>query len=703
MQPESIDQNKTKREHSYQGFDIKFKDLLVWVPDKKKSKEKTHKAVILKGVSSDMKSGTMTAIIGPSGAGKTTLLNFLSGRQESSQQFETYCKYYINDTEVSSLNEFKNIIGYVLQDDIMDTRLSPRQLFEFYGQLRGIRDFKSKANEIINDLNLVKCADTVVGDTFSRGISGGEKKRTSIGIELVSDPNLLFLDEPTTGLDSSTALDIIKTIADLRDKGITIITTIHQPSEEIMKLFDKILVVGNGNILYDDSPQKISEMLNRLNFLPPKFDSVIEYFMKIIDKDDIRIEMVEQKGDADELEVDQIYSNRIDKFINEAKHKALVHPAFKELEVKPKSIDSLRSLAESKNKMLDQLSQMKIFLQMYISLFFKDFFGIVIKSILFWFTFIILLVLFIKKAKIDTNPRDAIQDTSGFYFMFLINLVFGGATVTSTLFIPQKLIYMKDRQSRLYSKFAFFISNNLYVVPFYLVNVTIAIVIYFYAFELNNNFPGNLAWIWAMYMFIGWMGGAAIGMFISMIVNSVEDTGPFLPLVVLPQVVIAGFFANIKTIGWPLFLFSYITPVKFAYQGLLLVEFSNSADYLKNCVIKIACPNDQSKICFSLLPPEKAQVCDPRLIFDFYETDIWLNFVVGVAIVVGWQIMAYLLFIFRFREKSTNYGFDQSIYDTYCREVKMPEPDKIEIGNNQNQDQEVVDVKEQVDIPIPMN
>lgn len=71
------------------------------------------------------------------------------------------------------------------------------------------------AEEIIEILGLHKCADTMVGDSFNRGISGGEKKRVSIGIELVSDPNLLFLDEPTTGLDSSTALDIIKELHNL--------------------------------------------------------------------------------------------------------------------------------------------------------------------------------------------------------------------------------------------------------------------------------------------------------------------------------------------------------------------------------------------------------------------------------------------------------------------------------------------------------
>ena len=92
----------------------------------------------------------------------------------------------------------------------MDTRYTPRLILEYYASLRGISDPQLKAEEIIACLNLERAADTVIGDNIKiRGISGGEKKRVNIGIELVSNPNLLFLDEPTTGLDSSTAFEVI--------------------------------------------------------------------------------------------------------------------------------------------------------------------------------------------------------------------------------------------------------------------------------------------------------------------------------------------------------------------------------------------------------------------------------------------------------------------------------------------------------------
>lgn len=82
-----------------------------------------------------------------------------------------------------------------------------------------------------------------MGDEFIRGISGGQKKRVNIGIELIQNPNLLFLDEPTTGLDSTTALNIMQTIEKLKRRGITIICTLHSPSTKIMELFDKVIIL----------------------------------------------------------------------------------------------------------------------------------------------------------------------------------------------------------------------------------------------------------------------------------------------------------------------------------------------------------------------------------------------------------------------------------------------------------------------------
>lgn len=102
----------------------------------------------------------------------------------------------------------------------------------------------------MNELNLTHAADTLIGSVLSKTISGGERKRTAIGVELVTDPALILLDEPTSGLDSFKALSIVKLLKQLAGKGKTVISTIHQPSSEAFALFDRLILMCDGFVVY---------------------------------------------------------------------------------------------------------------------------------------------------------------------------------------------------------------------------------------------------------------------------------------------------------------------------------------------------------------------------------------------------------------------------------------------------------------------
>ena len=104
---------------------------------------------------------------------------------------------------------------------------------------------------MIHLMHLEKCADTMMGSpTEKGGVSGGERKRTSIGMELITNPAVLFLDEPTTGLDTYTAFSIMDTLHSLAAAGRTVVTTIHQPSSDMFHLFDDLLILAEGQIVY---------------------------------------------------------------------------------------------------------------------------------------------------------------------------------------------------------------------------------------------------------------------------------------------------------------------------------------------------------------------------------------------------------------------------------------------------------------------
>lgn len=201
----------------------------------------------------------------------------------------------------------------------MDTRYTPREIFEYYAKLRGLENPSQTSQDIIDYLNLERAADTIIGDNVKvRGISGGEKKRVNVGIELVSSPNLLFLDEPTTGLDSTTAFEVLHHIQNLKRSGITVITTIHSPSAEILEMFDNLIILCDGFLVFEGKPKYIRQRIKNLNFEINEEIPSLEQFLQLIDRDHMKIEY--EQNDLDLGENDAIlneqYALRIEKIIN---------------------------------------------------------------------------------------------------------------------------------------------------------------------------------------------------------------------------------------------------------------------------------------------------------------------------------------------------------------------------------------------------
>ncbi|KAB2098058.1 hypothetical protein ES319_A01G212000v1 [Gossypium barbadense] len=210
---------------------------------------------ILNGITGAVNPGEVLALMGPSGSGKTTLLNLLGGRliQSTVGGSITY-----NDQPYSKF--LKSRIGFVTQDDVLFPHLTVEETLMYAARLRLpkvlTRQQKEKrAVDVIYELGLesnmiCRCQDTMIGGSFVRGVSGGERKRVCIGNEIIINPSLLFLDEPTSGLDSTTALRTIQTLQDIAEVGKTVITTIHQPSSRLFHKFDKLILLGKGSLLY---------------------------------------------------------------------------------------------------------------------------------------------------------------------------------------------------------------------------------------------------------------------------------------------------------------------------------------------------------------------------------------------------------------------------------------------------------------------
>lgn len=277
---------------------------------------------LLHSVNADLQPGTLTAIIGGSGSGKTTLLNTMAERVISSRLTQEGVTTFNNHVGVHSVRH-----AYVMQQDVLLPTLTVRETLRYSANLRlppgvSTEDRLRVVEEVIRELGLKECADTRIGNNEHRGCSGGEKRRVSIGVQLLANPSVLFLDEPTTGLDATSAYQLIRTLKKLAHKGRTIITTIHQPRSEIWDLFDNLIVLTKGSPVYSGSVKDCLPWLDGLGFQLPPFVNPAEFIIDIAAIDNrtpeseeestARVERLKQAWGSESKKIFSPLSNTID-------------------------------------------------------------------------------------------------------------------------------------------------------------------------------------------------------------------------------------------------------------------------------------------------------------------------------------------------------------------------------------------------------
>lgn len=258
-------------------------------------KKKTKDILIdLNGI---MKPG-LNAIMGATGSGKSSFLDVLAARKEPSG----LSGEVLIDGAPQPPN-FKCLSGYVVQEDVVMGTLTVRQNLMFSAMLRlpnsiSQKEKEEKVERLIQELGLGKVANSRVGTQIIRGISGGEKKRTNIGMELIIDPSVLFLDEPTTGLDASTANSVLLLLKKMANNGRTIILSIHQPRYSIYKLFDNLTLLVNGKQVYHGPAPNALSYFSDIGYSCEPHNNPADFFLDVINGDSTAVALhnMDQKG-----------------------------------------------------------------------------------------------------------------------------------------------------------------------------------------------------------------------------------------------------------------------------------------------------------------------------------------------------------------------------------------------------------------------
>ncbi|XP_008323546.2 broad substrate specificity ATP-binding cassette transporter ABCG2 [Cynoglossus semilaevis] len=263
-------------------------------------RRKTTTKDILNDLNGVMKPG-LNAIMGATGSGKSSFLDVLAARKDPAG----LSGEVLIDGAPQPPN-FKCLSGYVVQDDVVMGTLTVRENFTFSAALRlptsiSPQDKEQKVNKLIEQLGLTRVADSKVGTQLIRGISGGERKRTNIGMELIMDPSVLFLDEPTTGLDSSTANSVLLLLKRMANAGRTIILSIHQPRYSIYRLFDNLTLLVTGKQVYHGPAQKALDYFSDIGFTCEPFNNPADFFLDVLNGDSTAIYSSDVEQDPDSM------------------------------------------------------------------------------------------------------------------------------------------------------------------------------------------------------------------------------------------------------------------------------------------------------------------------------------------------------------------------------------------------------------------
>ncbi|CAN5961045.1 unnamed protein product [Sphagnum jensenii] len=224
--------------------------------------------------------GSITAIMGPSGSGKSTLLNAIAGRLSPNTVMTG--KIMLNGQSKSTLAY--GLAGYVTQEDVLIGTLTVRETIQYSARLRlpdklSPKELKEIVDSTIVEMGLDDCQNTPVGTFFVRGISGGEKRLSSIALHILTRPHLLFLDEPTS------AYFVVQTLKNLAKGGRTLISSIHQPSNEVFQLFDSLVLLSSGRTIFFGEQESAAEHFTTAGFPYPPLRNPSGHFLHTINAD----------------------------------------------------------------------------------------------------------------------------------------------------------------------------------------------------------------------------------------------------------------------------------------------------------------------------------------------------------------------------------------------------------------------------------
>ncbi|URD97111.1 ABC-2 type transporter [Musa troglodytarum] len=514
----------------------------------------TQEVDLLRRLTGYAPKGRITAVMGPSGAGKSTFLDGLAGRIASGS-----LKGRVSlDGEEMSPGLIKRVSAYVMQDDRLFPMLTVYETFMFAADFRlgsiPRSQKKQRVEQLIEQLGLTSSRNTYIGDEGTRGVSGGERRRVSIGVDIIHGPALLFLDEPTSGLDSTSAHSVIERVFHIARSGSTVILTIHQPSHRILMLLDHLIVLARGQLMFMGAPEDVGGHLSRMGRKVPSGENAVEYLLDVIQEYDQSGHGVEASEATASAE-----ASRLSPFLHYMHAMWLIDVAALN-ECGRHTAHGLRGLPKFANSYLAEAW----------TLMRRNFINIRRTPELFLSRQMVLTVMGFMMATMFLRPKDDPQGVSNrlSFFIFTVCLFFFSSNDAVPAFIQERYIFVRETSHNAYRASSYTIAGLVTYLPFLLLQAATYAGIVWFALRLHGDFHYFLIMLYASLLATN-----SFVVFVSSVVPSFILGYAVVIAFTALFFLFCGYFISRSSIpnGWK--WMNTISTLKYTYEGLLTNEF----------------------------------------------------------------------------------------------------------------------------------
>jgi len=519
-------------------------------------------------------SGRLVGIMGASGSGKSTLLNVLNG---SAAPYKG--EVLINGIDIHKGDpSIEGIIGYVSQDDLLIEELSVYQnlyynaklCFENYSE----QQLVETVNAVLTNLGLFDIRDIQVGSPLNKKISGGQRKRLNIALELIREPAVLFLDEPTSGLSSRDSENILDLLKELTFKGKLVFVVIHQPSSDIFKMFDRLLILDNGGyLIYNGNP----------------IDSIM-YFKSKVQAADWNESECQTCGNVNPEQVFNIIETSVLDEYGKLTHTRKISPKewsehFREQHKEAeKSKAAKNELPEISFRIPGKVKQFSVFIKRDILKKLSDTQYLVINFL--EAPLLAFLLAFIVRY-FDSDISNAFgytllenKNMPVYIFMSVIVAIFMGLTMSAEEIIKDRKILKREAFLNL--------SWSGYLLSKVMVQFLLSAIQAFTFVIIGNTvmeIKGMYFEYWVV-LFSSWAMANMMGLLISDSFKTVVTIYILIPFLVIPQIILSGIIVKFDNLNPQISspkripFYGEVITARWAYEGLATYQFMNN-DYQK--------------------------------------------------------------------------------------------------------------------------